>query len=219
MRPSEDWNESTPALAEKAIGYTFQDKALLKLCFTHKTFAINYNTAHNERLEFLGDAVLQLAVSEALYLRGDTSEGSMTQARKRYVSKEALTKAAQKAGILAFLRYAGGADTVSGKTASNLFEAVTAGIYLDGGMGAARAFLKRFLVEIEFADFKSLLQEYVQGIIKEKPNYSKAEARDGGYFVTVRALGKEAEGFGQSIQQAEAAAAEGLLKLFKVRTE
>ena len=218
MDPSQDWDESVPQLVQKAIGYTFKDKALLKQCFTHKSFADNFNTAHNERLEFLGDAVLQLAVSEALFLREDVSEGSMTETRQRYVSREALTKACQKAGILRFLRYAGGSDTIGGKTPSNLFEAVIAGIYLDGGMNAARAFLKRFLEESEFSNYKSLLQEYVQERSKRPPEYKTTEC-EGGYKCQVRALGKEAEGFGLNKKTAEVAAAEKLLKLFKERTE
>ena len=218
MNPSEDWNEKTPALAEQAIGYTFTDKALLKQCFTHKSFADNYHAAHFERLEFLGDAVLQLAVSESLFLRSDVSEGSMTETRKRYVSREALTIACERANILRFMRYAGGADTVGGKTPSNLFEAVVAGIYLDGGMSAARAFLRRFLEEVELGNYKSLLQEYVQARTADKPVYVSKACQDG-YRCTVRALGHEAEGCGLSKKQAEAAAAEQLLKLFKERIE
>ena len=218
MLPSQDWNNNTPALAERAIGYTFQDKALLEQCFTHKSFAENNNVAHNERLEFLGDAVLQLVVSESLFLHEDMNEGSMTEARKRFVSREALTKAAQKAGILEFLRYAGGADTIGGKTASNLFEAVTAGVYLDGGMKAARAFLKRFLEESEFCNYKSLLQEYVQERTKQPPVYETIEC-EGGFRCRVRALKKEAEGFGKAKKSAEVIAAEKLLKLFNERTE
>lgn len=218
MKPSQDWNQATPSLAEEAIGYTFQDKALLKACFTHKSFADNNATAHNERLEFLGDAVLQLAVSEALYLKDGADEGEMTQLRQRYVSREALTKAAQKADILRFLRYAGGEDTLGGKTPSNLFEAVTAGIYLDGGMKEARAFLKRFLSDSEEENFKALLQEYVQQRIKRPPEY-KTEACDNGYRCTVRALGEQAEGFGKAKKAAEAAAAEQLLKRFNERME
>ena len=218
MNPSEDWDETIPPKAEKALGYIFQNKALLKQCFTHKSFADNNHEPHNERLEFLGDAVLQLAVSESLYLREDMSEGSMTETRKRYVSREALTKAAQKAGILKFMRYAGGEDTLGGKTPSNLFEAVVAGIYLDGGMNAARAFLKRFLEESEFCNYKSLLQEYVQERAKRPPEYKTKETEEG-YACTVRALGKEAEGFGKSKKLAEVSAAEKLLKLFKERTE
>lgn len=218
MRPSEDWDERTPLLAERALGYTFQNKALLKQCFTHKSFGDSYREAHNERLEFLGDAVLQLAVSEALYLREETDEGRMTEARKRFVSREALTEAAEKADILGFMRYAGGEDTVGGKTPSNLFEAVVAGIYLDGGMHAARAFLKRFLQESEIYNYKSLLQEYVQEREKRPPEYTTFPAETG-YGCRVRALGKEAEGFGKSKQLAQVAAAEKLLKLFKERTE
>lgn len=218
MKPSEDWDERIPLLAQEALGYTFQDKSLLKQCFTHKSFADNNHEPDNERLEFLGDAVLQLAVSEALFLRETADEGSMTETRKRYVSREALNAAAKKADILKFLRYAGGEDTIGGKTPSNLFEAVVAGIYLDGGMNAARAFLKRFLVEGEFCNYKSLLQEYVQERAKEKPEYLTRET-DGGYGCTVHALGKEAEGFGKSKKLAEVSAAEQLLKRFKERTE
>ena len=218
MKPSEDWSEATPALAEQAIGYTFQDKELLKRCFTHKSFADNNAVAHNELLEFLGDAVLQLAVSEALYGKEGLDEGGMTQARQRYVSREALTKAADKANILRFLRYAGGEDTLGGKTASNLFEAVTAGIYLDGGIKATRAFLRRFLSDSEEENFKSLLQEYVQERVKRPPEYH-TEACGNGYKCTVRALGKEAVGFGRAKKAAEVAAAEQLLKLFNERTE
>ena len=162
--------------------------------------------------------MLQFAVSESLYLREDTDEGRMTEMRKRYVSREALNKATAKAGILKFLRYAGGEDTIGGKTPSNLFEAVVAGIYLDGGMNAARAFLKRYLEEDEFCNYKSLLQEYVQERTKNKPEYSTRQT-DGGYGCTVRALGKEAEGFGKSKKLAEVSAAEQLLKLFKERKE
>ena len=218
MKPSEDWNEQTPSLAEKALGYTFKDKSLLKQCFTHKSFGENNHEPDNERLEFLGDAVLQLAVSESLYLKEDTDEGSMTETRKRYVSREALTQAAEKAGILKFLRYAGGEDTIGGKTPSNLFEAVVAGIYLDGGMNAARAFLKRYLEESAFCNYKSLLQEYVQERAKRPPEYATREREDG-YGCTVRALGKEAEGFGKSKKLAEVSAAEKLLKLFNEGTE
>ena len=218
MKPSQDWDEHIPLLAEKALGYTFQDKQLLKQCFTHKSFADNNHEPDNERLEFLGDAVLQLAVSESLYLKEDTDEGSMTETRKRYVSREALTQAAEKADILKFLRYAGGADTIGGKTPSNLFEAVVAGIYLDGGMNAARAFLKRYLEESEFCNYKSLLQEYVQERTKRPPEYTTKETENG-YGCTVRALNKEAEGFGKSKKLAEVSAAQQLLKLFKERTE
>ena len=92
---------NTVLRAEEALGYVFRDKELLKQCFTHKSFANGKKERDNERLEFLGDAVLQLAVSESLYLRDGTDEGKMTEARKRFVSRDALTQAAEKAGILA----------------------------------------------------------------------------------------------------------------------
>ncbi len=218
MRPSEDWDKNTALRAEETLGYVFRDKELLKQCFTHKSFANGKKERDNERLEFLGDAVLQLAVSESLYLRDGTDEGKMTEARKRFVSRDALTRAAEKAGILAFLRYAGGEDTVRGKTPSNLFEAVVAGIYLDGGMNAARNFLKRFLSESVDGNYKTQLQEYVQERKKRPPVY-ETEERENGFGCVVRALGQEARGFGQSKKLAETDAAEKLLRRFKERIE
>ncbi len=207
-----DWKEGTEAQAERAIGYVFSDKALLKQCFTHKSFTNYCGESNNERLEFLGDAVLEFIVSEELFLKDDTDEGRMTEKRQRYVSREALTAAADKAGVLAFLRYAGGEDTISGKTPSNLFEAVIAGIYLDGGMNAARSFLKRFLEERDTDNYKSLLQEFVQERAKRAPVYT-SETTDNGYRSTAFALGKQAEGFGLSKKLAECDAAEKLFKL------
>ena len=214
MKSIQDWTEQIAVKAQEAIGYTFRDQALLKQCFTHKSYTNYCGEPDNERLEFLGDAVLQFIVSEALFLREETDEGRMTELRKRFVSREALSAAAEGAGILAFLRYAGGEDTLSGKTPSNLFEAVIAGIYLDGGMNAARGFLKRFLKEIGTVNYKSMLQEFVQERTQGLPVYRSGQTEEG-YRCTVSALGKEAEGFGKSKKLSETDAAEKLFKLLK----
>ena len=105
-----------------------------------------------------------------------------------------------------------------GKTPSNLFEAVVAGIYLDGGMNAARNFLKRFLSESVDGNYKTQLQEYVQERRKRPPVY-ETEERENGFGCVVRALGQEARGFGQSKKLAETDAAEKLLRRFKERIE
>ena len=115
----------------------------------------------------------------------------------------------ERAGLMRFLRYSGGKSNVNGKTASNLFEAVVAGIYLDGGMAEVRKFLDRFLSVTQTENHKTLLQEFVQERTKTTPVY-RVEERNGGYCCRVSALGKKADGFGESKKAAETEAAKKL---------
>lgn len=218
MTSGEDWNENTAAEAERAVGYTFRDKQLLVTCFTHKSYTNYRGQENNERLEFLGDAVLELCVTESLYLGRSEDEGRLTELRKQYVSKAALERAERKAGLMRFLRYSGGESNVSGKTSSNLFEAVVAGIYLDGGMKPVRKFLKRYLVEIETDNYKTLLQELVQEREKKTPCYRVFQTEDG-YRCEATALGKSAAGEGESKKSAEVSAAKALYQILSERTE
>lgn len=215
MNNGEDWSEATYTAAEEAIGYSFKNRALLKTCFTHTSYTNLFGEENNERLEFLGDAVLGLAVTEMLYGARKDDEGRLTEIRKQYVSKPALEKAESKAGLMRFLRYSGGEENLKGKTASNLFEAVTAGVYLDGGMEEARKFLKRYLSEIETENYKTLLQELVQERTKSTPDYSVRES--GKFICRVRALGFEASGEGESKKAAETNAARNLYKILTER--
>lgn len=210
MRSGEDWTGETAAEAERALGYKFQNQELLKRCFTHSSCANVSGEQSNERLEFLGDAVLGLCVSENLFLNhGSFSEGDLTDVRKEYVSQDALTESEKKAGLMRFLRFSGGEENVGGKTPSNLFEAVVAGIYLDGGLKEAKEFVGRFLVRREERNFKSELQELVQARAHETPVYTDRE-ENGAYVCTVSALGQSAEGVGRNKKEAEKAAAETL---------
>ncbi len=221
MRNGEDWSPETYAEAEKAIGYTFRDRELLKTCFTHSTY--RNNVAHggedNERLEFLGDAVLGFIVSDVLYRTCGKDEGKLTERRKGYVSKEALTPVAEEMGLMRFLRHSNREEDMGkqgGKLLSSLFEAVVAGIYLDGGLEAVRAFLREHLKYTDMRSPISELQEYVQDRIKKAPDYSERE--EGGGFVSfVCALGASAEGRGKSIQAAREDAARKLLHQLKER--
>ncbi len=214
MRNGEDWSARTRREAEDAIGYTFSDVELLKACFTHKSYSnVHAKESHNERLEFLGDAVLGLCVSEQLFKSISDEEGELTSRRKNYVSRTALEKACKAAGLMRFLRYSGGENNVGGKTPSNLFEAVIAGIYLDGGLTQAKAFIDRFLTETRLENYKSLLQEWVQGRHGSSPTYQNEEAK-GGFLCTVTALGRSGKGKGESKQAAEQVAAKQLYETF-----
>lgn len=189
--------------AERVLGYTFVQKDLLRTCFTHASVA---GEESNERLEFLGDAVLELYVTEKLYRDSGAREGQLTELRKRFVSREALEASEHRLGLLQYLRYAGGADALRGKTASNLYEAAVGAIYLDGGYRAAEEFLSRTLVEAETENYKSALQEYLQGRGYAAPVYETAA--DGALFVCeAHALGMDAQGRGATKKLAEQAAA------------
>lgn len=194
------------ARAEAALGYRFKEKALLRLCFTHASVS---GEESNERLEFLGDAVLELYVTEKLYRDSSAREGQLTELRKRYVSREALEGAECRLGLLPYLRYAGGEDALRGKTASNLYEAAVGAIYLDGGYGAAADFLSRTLFEADTRNYKSLLQEYVQQRSHMTPVYDTC-AEEGGFVCEARALGESAAGRGANKKLAEQAAAKSL---------
>lgn len=192
-----------PSEAERALGYTFRDKALLHVCFTHASVA---GEESNERLEFLGDAVLELYVTEKLYRDSGAREGELTELRKRFVSREALSAAEARLGLVRFLRYAGGEDALRGKTASNLYEAAVGAIYLDGGYAAACDFMRRTLSECATGNFKTALQEYVQACEHAMPVYDTRADKDG-FVCEVTAMGERAVGRGTSKKQAEQAAA------------
>ena len=212
MRSGENWTKETERQAERTLGYTFRNKKLLLSAFTHKSYGIANDCEHNERLEFLGDSVLQLCVTERLFLRFDVDEGTLTERRQEYVSKEALSGAAERAGIMQYLRYLGGEHNVSGKTASNLFEAVLAAMYLDGGMEPVRAFLKKNLVRFTTGNYKTELQELVQGLTEQLPEY-RVTGEKNAFECEVTALGISASGTGESKKAAEQRAAQALLKI------
>lgn len=212
MRNGEDWTQREWEKAESILGYKFKDKELLIACFTHSTYSNIHSVKNNERLEFMGDSVIQQYVTEKLYKKyPNKTVKELSAIRQRYVSKEALEAATNRAGLMALLRYSGGKENIGGKPASDLFEAVVAGLYFDGGMAPVQAFLKKYLSEDDTVNYKTLLQEYVQAKIKQLPKYSKEqEPESGKYRCTVTALGRAGEGTGASIKEAETAAAEAL---------
>lgn len=163
-------------LASK-LSYSFTDIELLNVALTHSSFVKGENRAnvHNERMEFLGDAVLELCVSEYLYKNyPKMNEGMMTRTRSRAVYEPALFEVAQRLDLGEYLLLSHGEENTGGREKpsilSDALEAVIGAIYLDGGMENARKFILSFVkVSIENAirsvsakDYKTLLQEYVQ---------------------------------------------------------
>lgn len=201
---------------EKIIGYSFADKSLLRRCFTLSSASAERN---NERLEFLGDALIEAFVSGFLYLETNDSEGAMTKRRQEIVSNGELKKATERLGLHRYLLYSGTTCNVGVKPIASLFEAVTAGIYLDGGYIPAKRFVSENLLfgrDSEEVNYKGALQERLQksGFPLAKYILSEKSGADHHptFTVTVRSVLGEAVARGASIKAAEQAAAKLLLE-------
>ncbi len=212
---------------EKLLGYSFKDKMLLRKCFTHSSYANEHGEVDNELLEFFGDSIMEFIVTEHLYKNALGDEGDLTQKRADMVSRTPLLNAVKKMGIHQYLLLGRGQSknhNFDEKLYSSIYEAVVAGIYLDGGITAARKFVKRTLIsDYESkakkdkkpfkAEIKSELQEYVQkyklGTIKYETLYKKGPDHAPEFCVAVTLNGQRlAQAIGQSKQKAEAKAAE-----------
>lgn len=171
---------------ESKLQYSFKNKHLLEQAFTHSSYAKASNARDNERMEFLGDAILDMVVSE--YLCGkyaDCEVGALSAMRANIVSAEALRPIVDNLGIMQYLQLGGGAANItaaSKKIEANLYEAIVAAIYLDGGMGAAKSFILQTLnkplsevIRVDNKDGKTLLQEYCQKRKMPVPTYVLAE--------------------------------------------
>ena len=167
---------------EQQLGYTFQDKSLLSLALTHASGA-DHRLASNERLEFLGDAILGAVVCQRLYQKYPESlEGDLTTIKSAVVSRQTCAKVSQNLGLEKFLVIGKGmtnSESVPLSLLAGLFESLVAAIYLDGGEKSARCFIERYLdPEIELVasgeaggNYKSLLQQLAQRDFGSTPVY------------------------------------------------
>lgn len=224
---------------ETRIGYRFAEPSLLETALTHSSFVNgdHHKTAYNERMEFLGDAVLELIVSEHLYLAyPDMQEGGMSRMRARLVCEEALYVAASQLGVPAAMRLGRGAEVTGGRTkpsmVSDAMEAVIGAVFLDGGMAAAKALvLERVIRLLEDAavdrldvNYKTRLQEHVQKGHIGALAYETADVAgpEHAQVFTVRVLlsGREiGRGSGASKQSAGQAAAKAALSALGVEAD
>lgn len=180
--------EYTLQLLQERIGYKFKNEALLKRALTHSSYMneqkIN-RTGDYERLEFLGDAVLELVSSEFLYREHtEVPEGELTKMRASMVCEPSLAFCARDIELGQFIRLGKGEENTGGRNRdsiiSDVMEAVTGAIYLDGGFEPAKAFIYRFILsDLEdkqlFYDSKSNLQELIQGKLKKDFHYELLE--------------------------------------------
>ncbi len=209
-------------IVEEKIDYRFRDKDLLIEAFTHSTFANKYGGKDNERMEYLGDAVLQMVVTEWQYARDKRAdEGDLTKERQTLVCEDALYRAVIALDVKKHLRIVGSSSNVGKKTISSLFETMIAAIYLDSGYAEAKKFILRFGGLEEKAqgqNAKGALQEFLQKRGEEMPIYQTEKfGKDNEplFRTQVTAQGKMAQGEGKSKRLAEQAAASALLQTLK----
>ncbi len=213
------------------------DHALLQQALTHRSaLGESEEALSNERLEFLGDSVLGLVVAEFLHAAfPDRSEGELAKAKAVAVSEPVLAESAKNLGLPDMILMSAGEETSGGRKRlsilSDAFEALVAVIYLDCGLEAAREFvlkaLESILVDIErkehIRDYKSLLQEHIQGLYKRAPRYLVVaeEGADHDKTFSVEVLLEEVvmgHGEGKSKKQAEQAAALQALEQIESRS-
>ncbi len=159
------------SLLENTLGYVFKNKEYIKLALTHSSYANEHNIECNERLEFLGDAVLELAMSRKLYDTIDLDEGVLTKMRAKAVCESALDLYASKINLADYLYLGKGEEATGGRERpaiiADALEAVLGAVYLDGGFEVAREIVKKFFEPyfddvLKNKDYKSLLQEKLQ---------------------------------------------------------
>ncbi len=221
---------------EQKLGYRFKDRKYLEQALSHSSYANEnkHERQSNERLEFLGDSVLSLIVSQYLFTNfTHLPEGELSKVRASLVCEKSLCGFAKQIGLGDCIRLGKGEELTGGRTRPSIladaFEAVIAAIFLDGGMEQARAFVLRFIPDetieevrkghtIVFNDYKTLLQEIVQMNPEERVEYVLAGEsgpdHDKSFEVTVclnsNVIGR---GRGKSKKQAEQEAAREALEL------
>lgn len=208
---------SNIAEAERAIGYTFNDKELLRRALT----VASASEDNNQLLEFFGDAVLEFIVSEKIFSEKG-NEGELTERRKTLVSDEALTPVSKKLGLDKLL-ILGKNDINNKKAVPSVYEAVTAAVYLDGGMDAAKKFV---LSTLDFSavpyvvNYKGKLQELLQGAGRPVPEYKHTDignAHKHRFKVEITLFDSTFSGEADSIKQAEQLAADKALEYIEVK--
>lgn len=221
--------------AQETLGVTFDNIDLLVTAFTHRSYVNEHRKtvkAHNERLEFLGDAVLELVVTEYLYGNFSDPEGILTNWRSALVRTESISAAASRFGFESMLRLSRGerrgTERARAQILANSYEAVVGAVYLDKGYEAAKAFItksilttfKQILETGSWMDPKSHLQELAQSKEGHTPVY-KVLSEEGpdhdkiftvGVFVNGELKGK---GVGPSKQTGQQKAAEAALVKYK----
>jgi len=223
---------------EQRIGYPFQERELLRRALTHKSYsheAKEGDVRHNETFEFLGDSVLGFVVGDLLFRQfPKLDEGALSKMKAFLVSAPSLAAKARHYGMGEVILLGVGEEKTGGRRKdsllANLFEAVIAGIYLDGGIDAARQLIERSFQQdiaaidqqdLLFQDYKTALQELAQGKGLPLPDYSVVGEvgpdHDKTFIVEVKIGKLVARGEGSSKKEAQQQAARQALSEFGER--
>lgn len=217
---------------EASLGVSFKERALLKEALTHRSYLNehpHWSPRHNERLEYLGDAVLELAVSDALFREHpDASEGELTAVRAALVNYQSLARLAAAIGLGPYIRMSRGEAKDQGRARevilANAMEAVVGAMYIDAGMIPVKTLVGTHLLPLaheilstkSYKDPKSALQEYAQEKFRVTPTY-RVLVEDGPPHQRIFTVGVYIEsnlagqGSGPSKQEAEVEAAKAAL--------
>jgi len=215
---------------EKKIGYTFNDKNIIYEALSHSSFANETKKNSNERLEFLGDSVLSIVVSNYLFEHyKHLPEGHLTKVRASLVCESSLYEFAKTIDLGSFIMLGKGEENTGGRKRPSIladaFEAVIAAIYLDGGIEKASEYVLSFIPKdlslkkaVSNNDYKTILQEVIQKNPEEKIEYFLKDAvgpdHDKTFTIQVKLNSNViGEGVGHSKKQAEQAAAKEALML------
>lgn len=215
---------------ENKLGYSFKNKKLLENAITHSSYANeskNNKIESNERLEFLGDAVLGMVAAEYLYEAGNTlPEGQMTKMRAAMVCEQSLAETASKLNLGAYMKLGKGELHNGGSKRPSILadavEAIIAAVYIDGGFNKAASVIKRLVLKpidssVIQKDYKTMLQEYVQRKSGQVLEYKLVEQHgpehDKSFTVEVCLNGESiGRGEGRSKKEAEQNAAKRALE-------
>ena len=224
-----------PSGIEQRLQYAFRDKALLQEALRHSSYVNELADPHlrdNERLEFLGDAVLNLSVGHILMRRyPDLNEGDLSRSRANLVNESQLAQMARSLELGAYIQLGKGEIQTHGREKNSIladsFEALLAAVYLDGGFDAAFKIIEtNFLALIDHFhstanthDYKSQLQEIVQVGNGEMPDYcvirENGPDHDKTFWVALKVRDIEAQGIGKSKKSAEQDAAKKALEILR----
>jgi ribonuclease-3 len=230
--------QNGPSDFEQRIGYTFEKRELLRRSLTHKSYSHeskDLDVRHNETFEFLGDSVLGFVVGDLLFRHfPHLDEGALSKMKAHLVSASSLAEKARHYAMGEAILLGVGEEKTGGRKKdsllANLFEAIIAGIYLDGGIEAARQLIERsFVPDIEridqqdllFSDYKTALQEIAQGRGLQLPEYHVVDEvgpdHDKTFIVEVRVGSFAARGEGSSKKEAQQQAARHALREFPAK--
>mgnify|MGYP003335836124 FL=1 len=215
---------------QQRLQHRFADPSLLELALTHRSFSAH----HNERLEFLGDTVLNLSISQVLYrVLGEMTEGELSRIRANLVRQETLHQLALNLDLGPLIRLGEGELRSGGPRRPSILadalEAVIGAVFLDAGFEAADALVRRLYDQVEInpdmqantKDAKTQLQEWLQARRKKLPEYKVVDTQGAAHQQTfevhclVPDLGLSARGQGTSRRAGEQAAAQAMLALIE----